>query len=90
MTLGSIQEAYRFTAKKMVCRDVDLMCPQQKSRRKADLFSVCSTLSLARDYRARAEAVVYTQLDGMLVIPETGADDRSGAAGEGGVAENVI
>src|ERR1700733_1481378 len=36
------------------------------------------------------EAIVHTQLEGMLVFPEPGSDDVGGAAGEGGVAEIVV
>src|SRR5260370_22337719 len=47
--------------------------------------------SVPRGDRATpAEAVVHADLDGMLVVPEPGADDWSGAAGEGGAAEVVI
>src|ERR1700733_5333712 len=37
-----------------------------------------------------AEAIVHTQLEGMLVFPEPGSDDVGGATGEGGVAEIIV
>src|ERR1700688_3885462 len=56
-------------------------------------FSVAieATLSVAGGDRATpAEAVVHADLDGVLVVPEAGADDRRGATGEGGAAEIVV
>src|SRR2546430_4799472 len=47
--------------------------------------------SVPRGDRATpAEAVVDAGLDGMLVVPETGADDLGGSTGEGGAAKIVI
>src|SRR4029077_1122381 len=44
----------------------------------------------ARERTAPAKPVVHTNLDGVLVVPEFGADDVGGAGGESGVAEVVI
>src|SRR5260370_14061345 len=47
--------------------------------------------SVPRGDRATpAEAVVHADLDGVLVLPKPGADDRGRPTGEGGIAEVVI
>src|SRR4051794_33788292 len=47
--------------------------------------------SVARGCRtAPAEAVVHTDLDGMLVLPAANADDVGRSGGKGGAAEIVV
>src|SRR5437879_4346979 len=65
---------------------------QQKGRREAGLFSLSKqSSSVPRGSRATpAETIVHADLDGVLVVPEPGADDRGGSTGESGAAEVVI
>src|ERR1700676_5462079 len=64
---------------------------QQKGRHPAGPFTSMQTLSVPRSGRATpAETIVDADLDGMLVVPEVGADDRRRSAGERGAAEVVI
>src|SRR6266446_536698 len=49
------------------------------------------TWSIPRTDRATPpDAIVHADLDGMLVVPEMGANDRGRSAGESGIAEVVV
>src|SRR6266702_7772704 len=66
---------------------------QTKGRREAGLCQIMVALgrSVARGCRtAPAEAVVHTDLDGMLVLPATDADHVGRTGGDGRAAEVVI
>src|SRR5258706_9727409 len=64
---------------------------QQKGRHETGLFVAMQTLSIPRtDRAAPPEAIVHADLDGMLVVPEVGADDRGRSTGKRRCAEIVV
>src|SRR6266481_708299 len=73
-----------------LCATRDDLC-QQKGRLHAGLFLAMQTLSIPRTHGATpAEAIVYADLDAMLVVPEVGAHDRGRSTGERRGAEVVV
>src|SRR5258708_13234513 len=63
----------------------------KKGRHETGIFVAIQTLSIPRtDRTAPPEAIVHADLDGMLVVPEVGADDRGRSTGERRGAEIVV